>query len=57
MHLDDAVAVHRGRTSLRDEADPSDYQLGLSKEAQKANPTEPVDGDIEKSDAPTLAND
>jgi len=28
LHLDDAVSVHRGRTSLRDGADPSDYQLG-----------------------------
>jgi formyltetrahydrofolate deformylase len=57
MHLDDAVAVHRGRTSLRDTADPSEYQLGLSKEAQAANPKEPVDGDVEKSDAPTVADD
>jgi len=57
MHLDDAVSVHRGRTSLRDEADPTDYQLGLSEEAQEANPKEPVDGDLEKRDAPTVADD
>ena len=57
LHLDDAVSVHRGRTSLRDEADPTDYQLGLSEEAQEANPKEPVDGDIEKRDAPTVADD
>ena len=57
MHLDDAVSVHRGRTSLRDEADPTDYQLGLSEEAQEANPKEPVDGDVDKRDAPTVADD
>ena len=57
LHLDDAVSVHRGRTSLRDEADPRDYQLGLSEEAQEANPQEPVDGDLEKRDAPTVADD
>ena len=57
LHLDDAVSVHRGRTSIRDEADPNDYQLGLSKEAQDANPKEPVDSDVEKRDAPTVADD
>ena len=57
LHLDDAVAVHRGKTSLRDTADPGDYQLGLSETAQNANPTEPVDGGIEERDAPTVAND
>jgi len=57
LHLDDAVSVHRGRTSLRDTADPSDYQLGLSETAQNANPTEPVDGDVEKRDTPTVADD
>jgi len=57
MHLDDAVSVHRGRTSLRDEADPTDYQLGLSEEAQEANPKEPVDSDVDKRDAPTVADD
>jgi len=57
LHLDDAVAVHRGRTSLRDSASPQEYQLGLSKAAQEANPTEPVDSDIDKRDAPSVAND
>ena len=57
LHLDDAVAVHRGRTSLRDGSDPSAYQLGLSKTAQDDNPTEPVDGDVEKRDTQTVADD
>jgi len=57
LHLDDAVSVHRGRTSLRDGADPSDYQLGLSKTAQNDNPTEPVDDAIEQRDAPKVADD
>ncbi len=57
LHLADAVSVHRGRTSLRDGADPSDYQLGLSAAAQNDNPTEPVDDAIEKRDAATVAND
>ena len=57
LHLDDAVSVHRGRTSLRDEADSTDYQLGLSADAQDANPTEPVDSGIDERDAPTVADD
>jgi len=57
LHLDDAVSVHRGRTSLRDGADPSAYQLGLSEAAQNENPTEPVDRGIKKRDAPTVADD
>jgi len=57
LHLDDAVSVHRGRTSLRDGADPSDYQLGLSETAQNDNPTEPVDDTIEQRDAPKVADD
>ena len=57
LHLDDAVSVHRGRTSLRDGATPSEYQLGLSETAQNANPTEPVDDAIEQRDAPTVADD
>ena len=57
LHLDDAVAVHRGRTSLRDGADPDDYQLGLSSTAQDANPTEPVDDDLDLSEAPGIADD
>ena len=57
LHLDDAVAVHRGRTSLRDGADPEAYQLGLSSAAQDVNPTDPVDSDLEESEAPSAAND
>ena len=57
LHLDDAVAVHRGRTSLRDGADPEGYQLGLSSTAQETNPTEPVDDELDLSDAPSVADD
>ena len=57
LHLDDAVAVHRGRTSLRDGADPDSYQLGLSPTAQDANPTEPVDDDLDLSETPGIADD
>ncbi|WP_224448829.1 formyltetrahydrofolate deformylase [Haloprofundus salilacus] len=45
LHLEDALTVHRGRTSLRD-SDDIDYQLGLSREAQEANPDRPVDGKL-----------
>ncbi|WP_372913068.1 formyltetrahydrofolate deformylase [Salinigranum sp.] len=41
LHLDDAVSVHRGRTSLRDGVDHDDYQLGLG---DIGNPDRPVDG-------------
>ena len=44
VHLDDAVSVHRGRTSIREEADADDYQLGLPDEATEASPDRPVDG-------------
>jgi len=57
LHLDDAVAVHRGRTSLRDGSDPENYQLGLSPTAQDANPTEPIDDELDLSDAPSVADD
>ncbi|MWG34084.1 formyltetrahydrofolate deformylase [Halomarina oriensis] len=43
LHLDDALTVYHGRTHLREESDDEAYQLGLSDEAQSANPTEPVD--------------
>ncbi len=43
LHLDDALSVYHGRTHLREETDDEAYQLGLSTEAQAANPTEPVD--------------
>ena len=57
LHLDDAVAVHRGRTSLRDGADPDNYQLGLSPTAQDANPAKPVDDDLDLSETPGIADD
>ena len=57
LHLDDAVAVHRGRTSLRDGADPDDYQLGLSATAQDANPTEPIDDELDLGETPGIADD
>jgi formyltetrahydrofolate deformylase len=41
LHLDDAVTVHRGRTSLRDGVDERDYKLGLG---DIGNPDRPVDG-------------
>ncbi|ELZ77977.1 formyltetrahydrofolate deformylase [Haloferax larsenii] len=47
LHLDDAISVHRGRTSLRENADADDYQLGLTREAQTANPDRPVDGIVD----------
>ena len=57
LHLDDAVAVHRGWTSLRDGADPDNYQLGLSPTAQDANPAKPVDDDLDLSETPGIADD
>ncbi|WP_254536065.1 formyltetrahydrofolate deformylase [Halomarina litorea] len=42
LHLDDALTVYHGRTHLRDEGE-GEYQLGLSSEAQAANPEGPVD--------------
>ncbi len=41
LHLDDAVTVHRGRTSLRDGVDEGEYELGLG---DIGNPDRPVDG-------------
>ncbi|MGQ4557451.1 formyltetrahydrofolate deformylase [Halobellus sp. GM3] len=43
LHLDAAVSSHRGRTSLRESADADDYQLGLSGDAEAAQPDGPVD--------------
>jgi len=43
LHLEDDLYVHHGRTSLRDDADPDDYQLGLPEAADDVNPDEPVD--------------
>ncbi|PSP87886.1 formyltetrahydrofolate deformylase [Halobacteriales archaeon QS_4_69_34] len=42
LHLEDALAVHRGRTRLR-EAGEGDARLGLPPEVEALNPTAPVD--------------
>jgi formyltetrahydrofolate deformylase len=60
LHLADDVTTHWGRTELRDSADESAYQLGLSETAQAATPDRPVDGDTESSpvaDAPEPSDD
>ena len=41
LHLDDAITVHRGRTSLRDGVDRDTYRLGLG---DVDTPDHPVDG-------------
>jgi len=46
LHLADDVAVHRGRTELREEADESDYQLGMGPELDRATPDGPTDGPV-----------
>ncbi|MFB6096681.1 MAG: formyltetrahydrofolate deformylase [Haloferacaceae archaeon] len=43
LHLDDAISSHRGRTSLREEVDPGDYQLGLPEDVADLTPDQPVD--------------
>ena len=43
LHLNDAVAVHRGRTQLRD-PDETDVQLGAPETLDEQNPERPVDG-------------
>ncbi len=43
LHLDQAVTVHRGRTSLREQATTADYQLGFANEHDSALPREPTD--------------
>jgi Formyltetrahydrofolate hydrolase len=43
LHLDDALAVHRGRTKLRD-ADETDAQLGAPRTLDEHNPDRPLDG-------------
>ncbi|WP_327051023.1 formyltetrahydrofolate deformylase [Halomicrococcus gelatinilyticus] len=45
LHLNGDVAVHRGRTELRDPG--REYQLGLSDVADAATPDHPVDGEVE----------
>ena len=44
LHLDDAITVHHGRTSLRDDVDSGDYQLGLPPALDEILPDRPVDG-------------
>jgi formyltetrahydrofolate deformylase len=54
LHLDDAVTVHRGRTSLRDGVDEREYKLGLG---DIGNPDRPVDGLGKALSATTDATD
>ncbi|MEM4781972.1 MAG: formyltetrahydrofolate deformylase [Halalkalicoccus sp.] len=41
LHLDTAIAVHRGRTELRGEGE---YQLGMDPATERINPDRPIDG-------------
>lgn len=41
LHLDDAIAVPRGRTELREDGD---YQLGMNPVADEVAPDRPIDG-------------
>ncbi len=43
LHLNDEVAVHRGRTQLRD-PETSDAQLGAPADLDELNPDRPIDG-------------
>jgi formyltetrahydrofolate deformylase len=54
LHLDDAITVHRGRTSLRDGVDRDAYQLGLG---DVDTPDRPVDDLEEAVDAARDADD
>jgi formyltetrahydrofolate deformylase len=49
LHLDDALAVHRGRTTVRGDGE---YQLGLPEDAIEANPERPIDGEVEERPMP-----
>ena len=46
LHLDDAVAIHRGRTELREDADEDGYRLGMGPELDRATPDEPTDAEV-----------
>ncbi|WP_276298957.1 formyltetrahydrofolate deformylase [Halorussus lipolyticus] len=46
LHLADDVAVHRGRTELREDTDDSDYQLGMGPELDRATPDRPTDRSV-----------
>jgi formyltetrahydrofolate deformylase len=43
LHLNDEVAVHRGRTRLRD-PEETEAQLGAPEDLDQANPDRPIDG-------------
>jgi formyltetrahydrofolate deformylase len=43
LHLNDEIAVHRGRTKLRNPED-ADAQLGAPADLNEMNPDRPVDG-------------
>jgi len=43
LHLTDEIAVHRGRTKLRDPGE-TDAQLGAPADLERANPDRPIDG-------------
>jgi formyltetrahydrofolate deformylase len=47
LHLNNAVSSHRGRTSLRPEAEADQYQLGLPGQIDEETPDRPVDGTAE----------
>ncbi|QLC33060.1 formyltetrahydrofolate deformylase [Halarchaeum sp. CBA1220] len=49
LHLNDDIAVHRGKVEFR--GDPEQYQLGLTPEARDANPNAPVDDALDVEDA------
>jgi len=47
LHLDDAVSVHRGRTSLRDGVDGDGYQLGIGGVDAPDGPVDGLDAALE----------
>ena len=48
LHLDDAVTVHHGRTSLRDGVDREAYRLGLGDLDTSDAPVDGLDGALER---------
>jgi len=48
LHLNDDVAIHRGRTELRGDAD--DYQLGMGPALDRATPDAPTDDGLADPD-------
>ncbi|WP_380674842.1 formyltetrahydrofolate deformylase [Salinigranum sp. GCM10025319] len=53
LHLDDAVTVHHGRTSLRDGVDREAYRLGLADLDTPDAPVDGLDGALERLDGET----